>query len=102
MFRFLLGTVNRLKNNVFIYFIQGYRFFISPLLGQNCRFYPSCSAYSMCAIQRFGVIYGLYLCVKRIIRCHPWHTGGVDPVPSRKLDAGKRLANNAGNKQRGY
>ena len=58
-----------------------YRFLLSPLLGQRCRFYPSCSEYASGCIQKYGVLRGSYLAVRRILRCHPLHPGGVDPVP---------------------
>jgi uncharacterized protein len=61
--------------------INGYRWFISPLLGQNCRFYPTCSCYAQQAIHRHGALRGSWLAVRRIGRCHPWHPGGFDPVP---------------------
>ncbi|MCY3802741.1 MAG: membrane protein insertion efficiency factor YidD [Chloroflexi bacterium] len=61
--------------------IRGYRRFISPMLGQNCRFYPSCSQYSYEAIDRHGLITGIWLGTKRIVKCHPFHPGGFDPVP---------------------
>jgi putative membrane protein insertion efficiency factor len=64
--------------------IKGYRYLISPLLGQNCRFYPSCSSYAEEAIQQHGVIKGGVLAVKRLCKCHPYHPGGYDPVPSIK------------------
>lgn len=61
--------------------IRAYQLAISPMLGNRCRFYPSCSDYSMEALQRHGVFRGLWLAVRRIGRCHPWHPGGYDPVP---------------------
>lgn len=65
-----------------ILMIRGYRVFISPALGCNCRFFPSCSLYAQIAIERYGIFYGMWLIVKRLIKCHPWHTGdGYDPVP---------------------
>jgi putative membrane protein insertion efficiency factor len=64
-----------------IQLLRGYKLVISPLLGQRCRFYPSCSEYTMQAIDRFGVIRGGWLGAKRIGRCHPLHPGGMDPVP---------------------
>jgi len=57
-----------------------YRLTISPLIGPNCRFSPSCSEYSLEALQRYGLL-GLGLCVKRLLRCHPLCKGGYDPVP---------------------
>lgn len=62
-------------------FIKGYRRLISPLLGSHCRFYPTCSAYASEAITKHGATKGLYLFAKRLIKCHPFHPGGVDPVP---------------------
>lgn len=64
-----------------IVFIRGYQLFLSPILGSNCRFYPSCSHYSKEAIERYGVFKGLVLAFSRIFRCHPWSKGGYDPVP---------------------
>lgn len=63
--------------------IKAYKFFISPLLGSHCRFYPSCSSYSLEAIQRHGVLFGCYLTVRRLLKCHPFHEGGIDPVPEK-------------------
>jgi hypothetical protein len=67
--------------------IRAYRLFISPVLGPRCRFYPSCSAYGLEAVQSFGALKGSWLIVKRIGRCHPWHSGGYDPVPHRPAAA---------------
>jgi len=61
--------------------IRFYQYCISPLLGPRCRFYPSCSCYADEAIQHHGAMKGSYLAVRRILRCHPWHAGGYDPVP---------------------
>jgi putative membrane protein insertion efficiency factor len=63
--------------------IKFYKYFISPLLGSNCRFYPSCSSYSLEALQRHGAITGSYLTLKRLLKCHPFHQGGIDPVPEK-------------------
>ncbi|HZV27202.1 MAG TPA: membrane protein insertion efficiency factor YidD [Acidothermaceae bacterium] len=67
--------------------IEGYRRFISPFLGQRCRFAPSCSAYAVTALQTHGAIRGLWLAARRIARCHPWNPGGVDPVPPARSTA---------------
>jgi putative membrane protein insertion efficiency factor len=61
--------------------ILAYRYCISPLLGARCRFYPSCSAYALEAVDRHGAVRGAWLALRRIGRCHPWHAGGYDPVP---------------------
>ena len=58
-----------------------YQYAISPLLGRNCRFYPSCSAYAREAVEVHGLSAGSFLSIKRLFRCHPWHPGGNDPVP---------------------
>lgn len=58
-----------------------YRIALSPFLGRNCRFFPSCSDYASEAVTRHGATKGAWLSVKRITRCHPWHPGGFDPVP---------------------
>lgn len=64
--------------------IKLYQYLISPLLGPHCRFYPSCSHYAVEAIERHGIAYGSYLAVRRLSRCHPWHAGGLDPVPHER------------------
>ncbi|MBL8260073.1 MAG: membrane protein insertion efficiency factor YidD [Candidatus Competibacteraceae bacterium] len=65
--------------------IRGYQVLLSPLLGQHCRFYPTCSQYAREAIEVHGVPRGLGLALRRVLRCHPWHPGGVDPVPEPSL-----------------
>jgi putative membrane protein insertion efficiency factor len=62
--------------------VKGYRLFLSPWLGSSCRFTPSCSVYSLQALQQHGAAAGAYLTVARIARCHPWCEGGHDPVPA--------------------
>lgn len=63
--------------------IRVYRRFISPLLPPSCRFYPSCSAYAVESLTRHGALRGLYLTVRRLLKCGPWHPGGIDEVPER-------------------
>ena len=68
--------------------IRFYQRCISPLFPAKCRFYPTCSAYAFTAIERFGFFRGGWLALRRILKCHPFHPGGVDPVPE-KLDRNK-------------
>lgn len=65
-----------------IFFIDVYRYAVSPLFGGSCRFHPTCSAYGKQALEKHGVLKGLWLTARRIGRCHPWHNGDfIDPVP---------------------
>jgi uncharacterized protein len=64
--------------------LRGYRFAISPLYGQVCRYHPTCSAYALEAVTEHGAVRGSWLAARRIARCHPWAAGGVDPVPPRR------------------
>jgi putative membrane protein insertion efficiency factor len=64
--------------------IVGYQRLISPMLPPSCRFYPSCSAYALEAVQVHGALRGSWLAVRRLGRCHPFHSGGLDPVPPRR------------------
>ena len=73
--------ISNCVEKVIVYLIKGYRLLISPVMLCQCRFTPSCSVYIMTAVKRFGVLNGLCLGGKRILRCHPWHEGGVDYVP---------------------
>lgn len=67
--------------NLVLKLIHFYQHFISPALGSNCIYTPTCSQYTYEAIDRYGIVKGGWLGVKRISRCHPWHEGGYDPVP---------------------
>ncbi len=70
--------------NIFTYIliktIKCYQFFLSPLLGNSCRYFPTCSNYSIQSLKTFGFFKGIYLSLKRILSCHPWSDGGFDPV----------------------
>jgi hypothetical protein len=70
-------------SKVAVFLIRGYQRFLSPLLGRHCRFYPTCSQYTLEAVERFGFLRGAWLGAKRMVRCGPWHPGGYDPVPER-------------------
>jgi putative membrane protein insertion efficiency factor len=69
---------------LFIFLVKVYQYTISPLLGNNCRHEPSCSAYTVEALKEWGAIKGTWLGIKRISKCHPWGTHGYDPVPKKK------------------
>ncbi len=69
---------------IMIAFIRGYQKFISSLTPPSCRFYPTCSQYGIEAVKTHGALKGGWLTLKRILKCHPFHPGGVDPVPDKK------------------
>lgn len=72
--------------------IRGYQIAVSPLLPSNCRFTPSCSAYALTAVRRFGAVRGSWLAVRRLLRCQPFCAGGHDPVPDRVWYSGRRTS----------
>ncbi|AMD96018.1 membrane protein insertion efficiency factor YidD [Leptotrichia sp. oral taxon 847] len=65
---------------ILLLLIKTYQKFISPMFGRRCRFYPTCSEYSKQAIAKYGAVKGTYLSIKRILKCHPFHKGGYDPL----------------------
>ena len=67
-----------------LYVLRFYQRFVSPALGSNCRFYPSCSSYAIKAYKNFGVLRGTWLLVKRLSKCHPFNSGGLDEVPKNQ------------------
>lgn len=69
---------------VFLSIIRFYQVVISPIKPPSCRFYPTCSHYGLEAVQKFGALKGGWLTLKRILKCHPFHPGGIDPVPEKK------------------
>jgi len=73
-----------MAKKILIGLVRAYQLLVSPLLGANCRFQPTCSRYMIDAIERFGALKGLGLGLRRLSRCHPWHEGGLDPVPELK------------------
>lgn len=75
--------LSRLLSLLLIGLIRVYQYGISPLLGPRCRFWPSCSSYAIEALRLHGTFRGGWLALRRLVKCHPWHSGGVDPVPER-------------------
>ena len=75
--------MNKLLILPFIVLIKFYQILISPLLGSSCRFQPTCSEYCKESLQNWGLFKGLYLSIKRIVKCHPWGGKGYDPVPKK-------------------
>ncbi|MGA2655626.1 MAG: membrane protein insertion efficiency factor YidD [Gammaproteobacteria bacterium] len=69
--------------NALLMLIRIYRYTLSYWVGQHCRFHPTCSAYAIDAITQYGSIRGSYLAFRRLLRCHPWHRGGEDPLPKK-------------------
>ncbi len=69
-----------MMKKIVIYFIKGYQRFLSPLKKPCCRFYPTCSAYAIEAVEKYGAMRGGWMAIKRIVRCHPFSKGGYDPV----------------------
>ena len=78
--------INKVATFPLLILIRGYQFVISPLLGSNCRFMPTCSEYAMESLRSYGLIKGSYLTIKRIGKCHPWGGHGYDPIPTKKVE----------------
>ena len=72
---------SRLPRRILIGAVEAYRRYVSPCLGRHCRFHPTCSRYAVEALARHGILIGGALTVRRLLRCHPFHPGGLDPVP---------------------
>ena len=83
--------IARFVQRVLITLVKGYRLLLSPWLGSACRFEPTCSAYSLEALERHGAARGSYLTLHRLARCHPWCAGGHDPVPDNVVPLFSRL-----------
>jgi uncharacterized protein len=77
------GATSNVLQQLLIGIVKGYRLFLSPWLGSACRFEPTCSVYSIQALEAHGATKGSYLTLKRLGRCHPWCEGGADPVPEK-------------------
>ena len=78
--------------HLLIALLRAYKFAISPMFGQTCRYYPSCSSYAMEAIRVHGSLKGSWLAIRRLARCHPWTPGGVDHVPPKAERGASRVA----------
>lgn len=78
--------LNKVATFPLLILIRGYQLIISPLLGSNCRFMPTCSEYAMESLKSHGLIKGSYLTIKRIGKCHPWGGHGYDPIPTKKAE----------------
>lgn len=76
----MVNKIIMFPRKVVIFLIKLYQRFISPLLGNNCRFVPSCSEYTRQAVDKYGIIKGSFKAIKRILKCHPFHDGGYDPL----------------------
>ena len=75
--------INKILTYPLILFLKIYQLFISPIMGQNCRYLPTCSEYTIECLKQFGIIKGTFLSFKRISKCHPWGNHGYDPVPKK-------------------
>ncbi len=83
IFLFFILLIKNSIRNLLLLFVWLYRKLISPIFPSSCRFYPTCSAYSMQALSKHGAVKGSYLSMHRIVRCNPYNDGGVDPVPEK-------------------
>ncbi len=70
-----------LAQHLLVGLIRGYQLLLSPFIGNQCRFTPTCSHYARAAVEKYGAIKGSWMAARRVSRCHPWHSGGHDPVP---------------------
>jgi len=74
-------------SKIAVFLVRLYQLCIRPLIGQSCRFYPSCSEYTIEALEKYGVLKGSWLGIKRIVRCNPWNSGGHDPLEGKRQKA---------------
>ena len=75
--------LNKIVTFPLVLLIRGYQLIVSPLLGSNCRFIPTCSEYALESLKAYGLIKGTFLTIKRIGKCHPWGSHGYDPIPTK-------------------
>ena len=86
----MIARLAALPTTLVLALLRAYQLLVSPLLGPRCRFYPSCSSYAMTAVSSHGVLRGSWLAGRRLLRCHPWNPGGLDPVPPARDRAEER------------
>lgn len=84
MFESVIRQTHQQLQKICVGLIKGYQYLVSPLLGNRCRFHPSCSDYAKTALMSHGIVKGGYLTIKRLVKCHPLHPGGFDPVPKKQ------------------
>lgn len=89
-------SIGRVLATPLVWLIRGYQKVISPMRPPTCRYYPSCSAYAVTALERYGVLRGSWMAARRLGRCHPWTPGGVDHVPLRDPDTGRPIPGTTG------
>jgi putative membrane protein insertion efficiency factor len=89
--RRMVRALSCLPQKFLVALVKAYRLLLSPWLGSSCRFEPTCSAYSLQALQQYGATKGAGLTLYRLVRCHPWCDGGYDPVPSPTPQSGTRF-----------
>ena len=75
--------INKIVTFPLVLLIRGYQLIVSPILGSNCRFMPTCSEYALESLKEYGLIKGTFLTIKRIGKCHPWGSNGYDPIPTK-------------------
>ena len=78
--------MRKIISSILIFFVRIYQYTLSPFLGANCRYMPSCSAYAIEALEVHGPFKGGFLALKRILSCHPWGGSGIDPVPKKVME----------------
>ncbi len=86
MYQTVIAKTRKAVKAVFYGLIRGYQLFISPVLGPRCRFYPTCSHYAQEVISQQGIRKGLWLSLRRLLKCHPFHPGGIDIPPNTKVE----------------
>ncbi len=84
MYQKIIFAISNMLRSIFVFLIRIYQKCISPFLGDHCRFYPSCSQYACDALNTHSFLKSIYLITRRLLRCHPFHTGGFDPTPTKR------------------